>query len=386
MRVLHVVPSYFPAVRYGGPISSLRRLCESLAQAGVEVDVATTDADGPEDLDVPTNTWSEMGGVRVRYFHRWPKIDFAASVALGTFLVRETRNYDLVHVLGTFSFPSLVAGAAARSAHVPYVVSPRGSIQPWSLSQKRWKKLPYWTLFERRNLERADAIHATADHEAEAIRALFPEAHVFVLPNGVETVVPVGVERSPRQIVFLGRIHRVKGFDILIPALARVAEAMPDVETVVAGHDDEGEWEEVEMMLRSVTPRPRVRYIGAVNGEDKWRLLASSAVLVLPSHSENFGLAVAEALASGTPVVVSRNTPWRSVQERGAGFWVENTPEEVASALLAILRNPALAGQMGAAGMELARALSWPKIGQAMLTRYMEILTRSSGRRARASC
>jgi glycosyltransferase involved in cell wall biosynthesis len=182
-------------------------------------------------------------------------------------------------------------------------------------------------------------------------------------------------------VVFLGRIHKKKGFDVLVPALARVAEAMPDVETVVAGPDDEGEWPRVEKLLARVTPRPRVRYIGPVAAIEKWRLLAASAVFVLPSHAENFGVAVVEALACGTPVVVSQNCPWRSVEERGAGFWVENTPERVASALLAILQDPALACRMGAAGIELSRAYSWPTVGAAMATKYREILAETSRRR-----
>ncbi len=374
VRVLHIVPSYYPAVRYGGPIVSVRRLCESLVQAGVEIDVATTDADGPGDLDVPTDRWTDLDGVRVRYFHRWPRVDFAFSPPLARFLAKETRSYDLVHVVGTFSFPSLAAAAAARGAGVPYVVSTRGSIQPWSLAQKRWKKLPYWTLFERRNLEHAAAIHATAAAEADAIRALFPNARVFVSPNGVETVAPPKVERNPRQVVFLGRIHKVKGFDVLIPALARVAEALPGVQAIVAGPDDEGEWPRVEKLLEGARPRPEVRYVGAVTGDDKWRLLASSGVFVLPSHTENFGVAVAEALACGTPVVVSRNCPWRLVEEHGAGYWVENTPENVAKALLAILRDPALASRMGAAGIELARAYSWQGLGRKMAEWYREVL------------
>jgi glycosyltransferase involved in cell wall biosynthesis len=379
MRVLHVVPSYFPAVRYGGPVVSHRRLSESLAQAGVGVDIATTDANGRDDLDVPIDRWVEMGGARVRYFHRWPRVDFAFSTSLAKFLTKSVRNYDLVYVVGTFSFPSLVAGAAARSAGIPYIVAPLGTIQPWSLSQKRWKKLPYWKLFERRNLEGASAIHVTSEPEADAVSRLFPRARIFLSPHGVDTVPPPDVERNPRRVVFLGRIHKVKGFDVLIPALARVAAAMPEVKTVVAGPDDVGEWARVEKLLESVSPRPAVRYVGPVNGDDRWALLASSAVFVLPSHTENFGVAVVEALACGTPVVVSRNTPWRIVQERGAGFWVENTPEQVALALLAVLRDPTRARRMGAAGIELARAYSWKKSGEEMVRLYRDIVAARSG-------
>lgn len=374
MRVLHVVPSYFPAVRYGGPVVSHRRLSESLVQAGVTVDIATTDANGREDLSVPTDRWVEMGGARVRYFHRWPRIDFAFSTSLASYLASSVSDYDLVYVVGTFSFPSLMASAAARAANVPYIVAPLGTIQPWSLSQKRWKKMPYWTLIERRNLEQASAIHVTSEPEADAVKALFPRARIFLSPHGVDTVPPIGVERSPRRVVFLGRIHKVKGFDVLIPALSRVAAEMPEVETVVAGPDDAGEWARVEKLLESVYPRPTLRYVGPVNGDDRWAFLSSAAVFVLPSHTENFGVAVIEALACGTPVVVSRNTPWSRVQEAGAGFWVENTPEQVALALLAVLRDPARARTMGAAGRELARTYSWTECAGAMASFYREIV------------
>lgn len=383
MRVLHVVPNYYPAVRYGGPIVSVRRLCEELAQQGLEVDVATTNGDGPGDLDVPTDRWKELGGVRVRYFRRWPRVGYATSRALAMFLKAETAGYDLIHVAGAFSFPALAAGLAAGAAHRPYIVSPRGTIQPWALSHKRWKKWPYWALFERRNLARASAIHATAEPEAKALLSLFPSQDVFVVPNGVDTAAPPVVERNPRRVVFLGRIHRVKGFDVLLPALARVSAVMPDVETIVAGPDEEGEWHRIERSLESAARPMRIRYVGAVAGDEKWKLLASAAVFVLSSHSENFGVSVVEALASGTPVVVSRNCPWRQAEERGAGYWVENTPEQVASALLRVLSDPALARRMGQAGVELAQEYSWHEMAHRMADQYRRIVgTSTMGDRA----
>jgi glycosyltransferase involved in cell wall biosynthesis len=301
------------------------------------------------------------------------------SRALSRFLTSATRNYDLVHIHGTMHFPSFAACAAARAADVPYVVSPLGSVQPWSLAQKRWKKLPYWTLIEHRNLKGAAALHAASEREADAIRALLPNARVILSPRGMEPLNLPIVERSPRKIVFLGRIHKVKGFDVLIPALSQVCAAMPGVETVFAGPDDDGEWRRVVRLLENSRPRPAFRYIGAVSGDEKWRLLATSTVLVLPSHTENFGMAVLEALACGTPVVASKNTPWSAVEERGAGFWVTNSPDQLASALVAILGNPALASRMGKAALALAKEYSWPTIGVEMLRTYRGILSSRSG-------
>jgi glycosyltransferase involved in cell wall biosynthesis len=375
VRVLHVIPSFWPAVRYGGPIVSVRRLCGALAGRGVDVDVATTNADGRGDLDVSTDRWVELDGFRVCYFRRWPRCDYAWSPSLRSYLATHVRSYDLVHVTSTFSYPSLAAGRAARCAGVPYVVSPRGSLQPWSLAQKRWKKVPYWALFEKRHLERAARLHATAEIEEQQIHIAVPRARVFVAPNGADAPEGIAFERQARRIVFLGRIHPKKGFDVLIPALAELARTNPDVVTIVAGPDDVGEWSHVEARLGDARPRPDVRWIGPVDGAAKWELLTSARVFVLPSHSENFGQAVIEALASGTPVVVSRGCPWRSVQERGAGAWVENRPDALAAALREILdADGRRYGAMQDAARALAAEFSWPAIAANLEREYRCIL------------
>ncbi len=325
MRVLHVTPTFVPAYRYGGPIETVLRLCQSLQAAGAEVAVATTAADGRKDLDVPLQRWVDVEGLQVQYFPRSLPIEYAPSRALWNFLGEHASDYDLVHITSTFSFPSLVAGMAARSAGVPYVVSPHGSLQRWSLHQKRWKKVPYWIALERAHLMGAAGIHATAELEAAEIGDAIPHPDIFIVPNGLEPVAVPDVPRHPRRIVFLGRIHPKKGFDVLIPALSRVTQALPEVETLVAGPDDDGEWRRVEALLDRARPRPNVRYLGPVYGDKRFELLASAAAFVLPSHSENFGMTVVEAMACRTPVVVSRNCPWRSVEERGAGAWVASS-------------------------------------------------------------
>jgi glycosyltransferase involved in cell wall biosynthesis len=374
MRVLHVVPSFAPAWRYGGPIQSVLRLCQALQHAGIELDVATTNCDGPSDLDVHLNSQQTFEGVPVRYFRRWPRLDYAFSVSLARFLCSVTRTFDLVHITSTFSFPALAAGFAARRANVPYVVSPRGSLQTWSLGQKTWKKRPYWSALERTHLEGAASIHATADMERDEVLQVLPRANVFVVPNGMEPIGDLGaMNRVPIRIVFLGRLHKKKGFDVLVPALVRVAREMPEVETVVAGPDDDGEWARVQRLIDVSVPRPAVRYVGPVNGTDRFRLLAESAVFVLPSHSENFGMTVVEAMACGTPVVVSRNCPWEIVEREGAGAWVENTPDSIAEALLQVLRNPSTAERMGEAGRRVAAQFSWSSVGEAMAAEYSRI-------------
>ncbi len=375
LRVLHVIPSFWPATRYGGPIEGVLRLCQHLLRLGVTLEVVTTDADGPGDLRVPIAEKTLAEGVPVRYFPRRPRTRFAFSAPLARHLAREIPQWDLVHVTALFSFSSAAAMALARHARVPYVVSPQGTLMPWALGSKRWKKAPYFDLVERKNVLAAAGVHATSDDERAEIQRNVPGARGFVVPNGVD--LPASLPDVPRErarIVFLGRIHPVKGFDVLVPALARVAAVMPDVETLVAGPDEDGERARVEALLARVSPRPRVRFLGPVYGNDKLSLLASATVLVLPSYSESFGIVVAEALAAGTPVVVSRACPWKIVEERGAGAWVENKPERVAEALIAILEDPARARRMGEAGRAVAAGFGWDNVAKQMLGHYEDVV------------
>ncbi|MDI1433169.1 glycosyltransferase [Polyangium sorediatum] len=377
LRVLHVIPSFWPATRYGGPIEGVLRLCQRLLGLGVTVEVVTTDADGAGDLAVPHAEKTLAEGVPVRYFPRRPRTRFAVSAPLALHLAREIPRWDLVHVTALFSFSSAATMALARRAGVPAVLSPQGTLMPWAIGSKRWKKAPYFELVERKNVLSAAGVHATSDEEAREILHHVPGARTFVVPNGVDVpdVLP-DVPREKARIVFLGRIHPVKGFDVLVPALARVAAILPEVETLVAGPDEDGEQARVEALLARVTPRPRVRFLGPVYGKEKQELLASATVLVLPSHGENFGIVVAEALAAGTPVVVSKACPWKILEERGAGAWVENTPERIAEALLLILEDPARARRMGEAGRAVAAGYGWDAIAKQMLTQYEALALR----------
>jgi glycosyltransferase involved in cell wall biosynthesis len=264
-------------------------------------------------------------------------------------------------------------------------VSARGSLQQWGLGQKRWKKVPYWWAIERGNLKAATALHATAKAEADEIARVLPHARVFVVPNGCDPVSLPDVPRHPTRVVFLGRIHKKKGLDVLVPALSEVARAKPEVETIIAGPDEDGEWKKIERAIERAYPKPRIHYVGPLYGEEKFRLLAGSSVFVLPSHSENFGMSVVEAMACGTPVVVSRNCPWEEVVTAGAGYWIDNAPSAIASAIIGIIEDPAKAAQMGDAARELARRYSWPALGRSMAREYGSLVGKSMVQERRES-
>ena len=375
VRILHLNPTFYPSTRDGGPSESLLLLARGLLAAGVDLEIVTTNGDGPRNSDVPLGMTTAYEGIPVRYFNRFPKLGFAPSPSLLRHLGRIARDVELVHVHALFNFPSTAGAALLRALGRPYVLSPRGMCEPWALAHRSWKKWPYWRAIERRNVTGARALHATSNEEAAHLRALVPGQDVFVVPNAVELPsAPPNVERAAKRIVFLGRLHPVKGLDILIRAMSLLAQRHPEVELVLAGPDHHGELARVEAIAASLSPRPNVRWVGEVHGDAKARFLAGATALALTSHSESFGRTVVEALAYGTPVVVSKACPWAIVAERGAGFWVDNEPRTVADALARILEAPSGGRTMRLAARTLANDYDVDRIGRAMLDEYRRVL------------
>jgi glycosyltransferase involved in cell wall biosynthesis len=378
VRVLHLNPTFYPSTRDGGPSESLLLLVRGLREAGVEAEIATTNGDGPTNSAVPLGVRVEHAGVPVTYFERYPRISFAPSARFVEHVARAARRYDLVHVHAVFSFPSTTGAALCRGLGVPYILSPRGMCEPWALTHRSWKKTPYFYGIERSNLLGASALHATSESEAASLRALLPGVKVFALPNAVELPeVSLNVERVPGRIAFLGRLHPVKGLDVLLRAMSLVSLSRPHAELVIGGIDHEGEGARLARLVETLTPRPCVRFVGEVHGDAKARFLSSANVLALTSRSESFARVVVEALAHGTPAVVSRACPWPQLEARGAGRWVEGRPESIAEALVDMLDRTANSTAANEAARSLASEYDVSSVGLAMAERYREILALS---------
>lgn len=380
LRVLQVIPAFYPATRYGGPTESVYRMCLALPDQGIDVDVVTTDADGPSNLAVPIDVPTSYEGVNVRYFHRATRSETKLSWGLFRHVLRVRHDYDVIHITAIFSLPSTTTAFIARAAQVPYVISPRGILRRPALAQKAWKKAPYWFAFERSNGAHAAAIHATSELEAEEIRAALPMANVVIVPNGTVLHEPfVDVPRDPATVLFLGRLHPIKGLDVLVRAASLATARWGPLRVVLAGPDDVGEWARIERLVAGLSPRPDVVWVGPVAGEEKARWLARATVLALLSQSENFGQVVLEALAAQTPVVVSRGCPWAIAEDEGAGFWVHATPNDVADALVQIVSDPTKARSMGRAGRRVAERFGWPDAARKMADLYRSLTPRIVG-------
>lgn len=369
MRILHVVPTYLPAVRYGGTIHSVHGLCRALARAGHEVTVLTTNVDGPGDSDVPLDRPVDRDGVSVLYFPSHLMRRLYVSTPLARTLPQAVRGADIVHLHSVFLWPTLAAAQAARDAGVPYVLSPRGMLVGELIRRRSALVKRAWiALFERRNVEQAAAVHCTSELERRELLALglAPRA-TFVVPNGVELPQVAPASRDD-TVVYLGRINWKKGLDRLIEAMREV----PRARLVIAGNDEENLAVALRARARAAGVAERVEFAGYVDGPAKERLLAEAGVLVLPSVSENFGNAVLEAMACGCPVVVTREVGLaEAVQASGAGTVAEGDASSLARAINGLLGNPALRAAAGAAAVKLAREqFGWDHVAAEMARHY----------------
>lgn len=390
MRILHVSAYFAPAFVYGGPPRSIHGLCRALAACGVDVEAFTTDANGDTALPPEVTRARAYDGVPVRYFPRtWPA-EPIGSHALASALREAAPRADLLHVHGLWNRVVWAAAREARRAGVPYVLSPRGMLEDAALAHRPWRKRVAWTLIEQRTIDDAALLHAASQREYDTLRALRPSADVVLVPNGVDALpVPasgnrraaLGVDPAAPLIVFMGRLHPIKRLDLLVTAFARVRRTHRRAQLVVAGPDEKGLRASLE--ARAGDAASAIVWLGAVDAVCKQMLLAEAAALALCSDSESFGLAVAEAMAAGVPVVVTKTCPWPDVERHRAGYWVEQREDAIAGALERVLADPFGARAMGERGRALVHEkYRWPVVAAAMEREYARV---ASGRRPLAA-
>ena len=364
MKILHVVPTYLPARRYGGPIVAVHGLCKALVARGHEVDVFTTNVDGDGVSDVPVDRVVVTDGVAVRYFPSpLARLYWAPEMKRA---LRDVRAYDVVHTHAVYLWPGVAAARAARSAGVPYVISPRGMLVPELIRQKsRAMKTLWLQLMERRGFAHASAIHFTSELEwRDAERVGIPLPSPLVVPNGVDIPPRPDVPRDERTLVFLGRVNWKKGLESVIRELPRLRARL-----LVAGNDEENLTPKLRALAASAAAD--VEFLGPVYGAAKDELLARATLFVLMSDSENFGNAVLEALAMETPAVLSNGVGLaEDVVNAGAGvLGFDAVPD--------LLRDRNARAHMGRLGRELVESrFAWPIVAKQMEDLYCSMTSR----------
>lgn len=375
MKVIQVIPGY--ADEANGPSYYFVSLCRALSRQGVAVE-AFSIADSP----LPPQPFAQ----RTFPSRRFPSPELGRSPELRRALAAAVPTADVVHGNSLWMMPNvypgaIVAGLRRRGAAVPKLVtSPHGTLAGWALRRSAWKKRLVGWCGQFRALAATDLWHATCEKEYEEIRAAGYRQPVAIVPIGMDlpeapaagSAPPAAFagRAAPRTLAFFGRIHKVKAVDRLALAWAEVAPRRPDWELVFAGPD----CGMAEPLRALVAERriPRVRLVGEITGPAKYDFLAAADLFALPSHTENFGVTVAESLACGTPVVVSTNTPWGGVAANGCGWFAANDVATLAATLAeaTVLPREALRA-MGARGRDwIRRDFGWDGVGRTMRDAY----------------
>jgi len=418
--VIHTSPPMGPS--YGGPFQSVRKLAQAQMACGIDVAVRMP--------------WSKEAGA---HHADWDPVPSSISGKILLPMLGWSPEYardllsceaDILHTHGLWQHPSWAALAWKKRYKRPHVCSVRGMLEPWAWQHHAWKKRPVWWLWEKRNLQSADLLHATSDQEAQALRDRGLTAPIAIIPNGVDVPEedvggdcdgradrprsahlspagqnandhavssrPRGESRTseaacpylhrtqtqptnlsssaPRTALFLSRIHPKKGLPMLLEAWARVRPKGWQLH--IAGPDEGGHRAELERQAVVLGLSDVVRFSGPVTGEAKTQAFRDSQLFILPTHSENFGIAVAEALAHGLPVITTHGAPWKLLESERCGWWVPVSVDGIADALDDATRcDPADLISMGDRGRQVAiDRFAWDRIARLFGESYQRLL------------
>ena len=362
MKILQMLPGF----TLGGPTFSTTMLARCLQGLGHRVLFFTEENDfaGYEDLDfhpfhVPA---FPLNG------------QFAFSWGLLKELKRECRDAQIIQTNSLWQFPNIVQEYARKGCGAKSVIVPRGTLSEYALSMSRKKKKLVYALGQRMALRRADMFIATCEKEYRDIRNFGLTQPVAIIPNGLELPVLEGREKK-NNVTFLGRIHKVKGVDLLIEAWKRIRRegGVDDWRLVIAGPTMSDYAKEMQELARG---EESISFVGELHGEAKNRLLEESAIYVLPTHTENFGISVGEALACGTAAITTTGAPWSGLVDNDCGLWIDLSVENLAKALTNMMSLPMdRLSAMGRNGREwMRRDFSWDEIAQKTAQAYEWLL------------
>jgi glycosyltransferase involved in cell wall biosynthesis len=320
-----------------------------------------------------------MDGVTIDVHPQWPVLRrFAVSIPLVRSLADKARYADIVHNHSLWSMVNVATGWVVPGKRAKLVVSPRGTLSAWALSRSKWVKWLLWPL-QRRILAKADLLHATSKAELADIRALGFTAPVVVIPNGIDLpgTDEEAASGSPafRTLLFLGRIHPTKCVDRLLHAWKTLQDRHAGWQLMIVGGGDPQYVRQIVALAASLGLK-RVEFAGPLYGAEKTRAYRAAELFVLPSHSENFGMAVAEALAHGCPAIVSQGAPWAGLEVEGCGWWVKHDVESLARTLDTAMSQPAARlACMGRKGRDwVARDFAWETVAQRMEAAYQWVV------------
>lgn len=367
MNVVHVVPSI--AEEAQGPSYSVPALCKALADQQVQVTLHVLE---------PAPALGE-GQFAVEVHPAWPILTrLGISPRMKRALRQAAARADIMHNHSLWMMPNVYPAQAVRGTKCRLILSPRGTVSDWALRRSRWQKRVMWWLCQSRALHDAICFHATSEEECAGIRRLGGRGPVAVIPNGID--IPSPSPRTPdaatrKRLLFLGRIHPTKGVDVLLKSWREVQDKAPDWELHVVGPDNGGHLKAMRSLAQHLGAE-RVSFPGPVYGEQRAAAYRKADLFVLPTHSENFGMTVAEALAHGVPAIVSRGAPWSGLEENRCGWWIDIGQGPLTECLREALQvsRDDLHGRGMRGRQWMARDFSWAGVAKMMRETYQWLL------------
>jgi len=383
MRVLHITPGLPDC---SGPAEVALGLCTALAAKGLDVTIFTTNFGREKEvlLECPY----DYQGFHVHYFPLSKPRRYFYSPILAQTLKRCITQFDIVHIHGIWLYPTAIAAYYCRKHGIPYLIRPRGNLEPYALHQKVIKKKIYGWLIERRNLNNAAAIHFLNEKEAEGGTQFGLQAPIVIIPNGTDPLDERKLqslrgrfrlrypELSGKQIIlFLGRINPIKGLDRLCEAFVKVVETVPQSRLVLVGPDNGGFSNQLKHLLKKEGLINYTIFAGTLVGEDKLAALVDSDVFCLPSYQEGHSIALMEAMVCGLPAIVTPEVKFHDLEKYSAGIRTSGSGEDIATGIIALLQNREMRKQMGLQARTLILSkYTWDKVSEEIVKTYEHIL------------
>ncbi|MDJ0507644.1 MAG: hormogonium polysaccharide biosynthesis glycosyltransferase HpsP [Crocosphaera sp.] len=389
MKVLQIVPSI--SLVYGGPSQMVLGLSAALAKAGVDVTILTTNSNGDTGqapLDVPLGVPIEQEGYKIIYFPCSPFRRYKFSLGLLQWLNQHAKDYDIAHCHALFSPVTTAAATIARYQKLTYILRPLGTLDPADLKKKRRLKQIYGNLLESPNIAGAAALHFTTEEEANISDRYGVKTKDLIIPLGVsfpdslpskgETRKNLGIPNDVSLLLFMSRIAPKKGLNFLIEATENLLKKGLKFHLVLAGSNpqDTGYEEKIQQQINDSPLANCTTITGFVRGDLKLGLLQDADVFILPSYYENFGIAVAEAMAVGTSVVISQGVYiWPDVKSYDAGWVTTLDVDVLTEALEKAILSPQIREEKGKNAYQLVKdKYSWSAIAQQVIDAYQRFI------------
>ncbi|WP_353932459.1 hormogonium polysaccharide biosynthesis glycosyltransferase HpsP [Okeanomitos corallinicola TIOX110] len=387
MKILQIVPSI--SLIYGGPSQMILGLSPALAKAGAEVTILTTNTNGDngqESLDVPLNKPIQQNGYEIIYFRCAPFRRYKFSIDLLKWLKNNANKFDIAHLHALYSPVISAAAMICRQQNLPYILRPLGTLDPADLQKKKQLKKIYTAVLERDNIAGAAAIHFTSEQEAKVSERFGVKTKDLVIPLGVippkvsteDVRSKFSIPQDKPLILFMSRIDPKKGLELLIAALEKLLNQGFDFHFILAGTNPQDPIYEqkIKSEIESSILKSHTTITGFVTGEIKTGLLKTADLFVLPSYYENFGIAVAEAMVAGTPVVISDQVHiYQQIIDSESGWVGKTSVESIFELLTTALFNLPECQKRGLNAREYAlQNFSWDAIAQQIIQAYNQII------------